>query len=53
MALSSGKVDAVFWTRSITCRECNEAFTENITNTLVTESYFTEQQALIASTSGK
>ena len=53
MALSSGKVDAVFWTRSITCRECNEAFMENITNTLVTESYFTEQQALIASTSGK
>lgn len=49
MALSSGKVDAVFWTKSVTCIECNEAFTENIAGTLVTESYFAEHQALVVS----
>ena len=42
MALSSGKVDAVFWTRSVTCKECNKTFAENIEGTLVTESYFSD-----------
>ena len=53
MALSSNKVDAVFWTRSVTCKECNEAFAENIEGTLVTESYFVEQQAFVLPNSAK
>ena len=53
MALSSNKVDAVFWTRSVTCKECNEAFAENIEGTLVTESYFGEQQAFVMPKSDK
>ena len=47
MALSSGKVDAVFWTRSVTCKECNKTFAENIEGTLVTESYFSDTIAKI------
>ena len=42
MALSSNKVDAVFWTKSLTCSECNETFVEEIKGTLVTESYFSD-----------
>ena len=53
MALSSGKVDAVFWTRSVTCKECNKTFAENIEGTLVTESYFVEQQAFVIPKSDK
>ena len=47
MALSSGKVDAVFWTRSVTCKECNKTFAENIEGTLVTESCFSDTIAKI------
>ena len=53
MALSSGKVDAVFWTRSVTCVACNEMFAEEIAGTLVTESYFAEQQAFVMPKSDK
>ena len=53
MALSSGKVDAVFWTRSVTCKECNKTFAENIEGTLITESYFVEQQAFVIPKSDK
>ena len=47
IALSSGKVDAVFWTKGITCKACNETWMENIEGMIVTESYFAEQQALV------
>jgi ABC-type amino acid transport substrate-binding protein len=47
MALSSGKVDAVFWTKSVTCGECNEEWAEVVEDTLVTESYFTTQTTVI------
>ena len=40
IVLSSGKVDAVFWTKSGKCTECNATVTEDIQGTLVTESYF-------------
>ena len=43
MALSSGKVDAVFWTKSLTCTECNETFFEEIPGTIATESYFSDE----------
>ena len=45
--MRSGKVDAVFWTRSVTCKECNKTFVENIEGTLVTESYFSDTIAKI------
>jgi ABC-type amino acid transport substrate-binding protein len=53
MALSSGKVDAVFWTKSLTCSECNETFVEEIKGTLVTESYFSETNVGVALKSDK
>ena len=39
MALSSGKVDAVFWTLSFTCNTCGETIYEKIDGTLATETY--------------
>jgi len=53
MALSSGKVDAVFWTKSITCTECNETWGEEIQGTLVTESYFSDNIAVVTPKSEK
>ena len=53
MALSSGKVDAVFWTKSITCTECNETWGEEIQGTLVTESYFSDNIAVVTPKSDK
>ena len=53
MALSSGKVDAVFWTKSITCTECNETWCEEIQGTLVTESYFSDAIAIVKTKSDK
>ena len=47
MALSSGKVDAVFWTKSVTCTVCGATGAEKIEGTLVTESYFSDYAALI------
>ena len=53
MALSSGKVDAVFWTKSVTCSECNGEWAEVVEGTLVTESYFSTQTVAIAIKSEK
>ena len=53
MALSSGKVDAVFWSKSITCTVCNSTATEKIDGTLVTESYFSDYVAGIGLKSDK
>lgn len=47
MALSSGKVDAVFWTKGITCTVCGAEGAETIDGTLVTESYFSDSAASI------
>ena len=48
MALSSGKVDAVFWTKGVTCSECNGEWSEVVEGTLVTENYFSTQTVVIA-----
>ena len=45
MALSSNKVDAVFWTKSVTCTGCGATGAEKIEGTLVTESYFSDTVA--------
>jgi ABC-type amino acid transport substrate-binding protein len=47
MALASGKVDAVFWTKGLACADCNEPFTEDIPGTIITESYFSDSPAYI------
>ena len=53
MALSSGKVDAVFWTRSTTCDTCGETIHEIIDGTLVTESYHSGGTAYVTLKSDK
>ena len=53
MALSSGKVDAVFWTKGITCTVCGAEGAETIDGTLVTESYFSDSAASIRLKSDK
>jgi len=53
MALSSGKVDAVFWTKSTTCGVCGAEGTEKIDGALVTESYFSDYMAGVALKSDK
>lgn len=53
IALSSNKVDAVFWTKSVTCSECNGEWAEVVEGTLVTESYFSTQTVAIAIKSEK
>ena len=47
MALSSGAVDAIFWTRSVTCVDCDETFAEDIAGTLVTEGYFSDNSVVV------
>ena len=47
MALSSGKVDAVFWTRYSVCEVCGAEGAEKIDGTLVTESYFSDNTASV------
>ena len=47
MALSSGKVDVVFWTKNVTCLEHNESWAEKVEGTLVTESYFSDYVGLL------
>jgi polar amino acid transport system substrate-binding protein len=47
MALSSGKVDVVFWTKGATCAVCNTTGTEKVEGSLVTESYFSDTIAKI------
>lgn len=53
MALSSGKVDAVFWTKSVTCLACDMTWTEEIENTHVTETYYSEFSAFVMPKSDK
>lgn len=53
MALSSGKVDAVFWTKTITCEKCNSTADEGIAGTLITENYFTDYLNIITLKSDK
>ena len=53
MALSSNKVDAVFWTKSATCTVCNSTAMEKVNGTLVTESYFSDYAATITLASAK
>ena len=53
IALSSGKVDAVFWTKSGTCSLCNETWSEEIPGTLVTESYFYDYSGMLQTQSAK
>lgn len=53
MALSSGKVDAVFWTKGIACAVCRAEGAEKIDGTLVTESYFSDYAAVITLKSDK
>ena len=53
MALSSGKVDAVFWAVAMTCPVCNINATEKVEGTLLTESYFSDYSAFIKLKSDK
>lgn len=47
LALSTGKVDAVFWTKSSTCELCGTTITEKTEDVLLTESYFSESACLV------
>jgi ABC-type amino acid transport substrate-binding protein len=53
IALSSGKVDAVFWTKAIACTVCGSAGSEKVDGTLVTESYYSDTVAGIERKSDK
>ena len=53
ISLSSGKVDAVFWTKSVTCTVCGAEGAEKIEGTLVTESYYSDYTASIMLKSDK
>ena len=53
MALSSGKVDAVFWTRNSVCEVCGAEGAEKVDGTLVTESYYSDYTASITLKSDK
>ena len=53
-ALSTEKVDAVFWSKSVSCDSCDNAvFAEEIEGTLVTETYFSAAAAVLMSKSEK
>ena len=53
MALSTGKVDAVFWARSSTCTVCGATGAEKFDGTIVTESYFSDNTASVMLKSDK
>ena len=53
-ALSTEKVDAVFWAKSVSCDSCDNAvFAEEIEGTLVTETYFCAATAVLMPKSDK
>ena len=53
-ALSTEKVDAVFWAKSVSCDSCdNVVFAEEIEGTLVTETYFCAAAAILMPKSDK
>ena len=53
ISLSSGKVDAVFWTRNSVCEVCGAEGAEKVDGTLVTESYYSDYTASITLKSDK
>ena len=53
ISLSSGKVDAVFWTRNSVCEVCGAEGAEKVDGTLVTESYFSDNTASVMLKSDK
>ena len=53
MALSTGKVDAIFWTKNLICGVCSEEREEKIDGTLVTEIYFADYAASLVPKSDK
>ena len=53
MALSTDKVDAVFWSKSMTCSLCGTARTEMPEGTIITEVYFSDATAEIKLKSDK
>ena len=53
MALSTDKVDAVFWSKSLTCNECEKTRTEMPEGTITTEVYFSDATAEIKLKSDK
>ena len=53
MALSTDKVDAVFWSKSLTCNECEKTRTEMPEGTIITEVYFSDATAEIKLKSDK
>jgi polar amino acid transport system substrate-binding protein len=53
MAISSGKVDAVFWAKSSTCPVCGSTGSEKVDGTLLTESYYSDYTASIVLKSEK
>ena len=53
MALSTDKVDAVFWSKSLTCNECGKTRTEMPEGTSTTEVYFSDATAEIKLKSDK
>ena len=46
-ALSTGKVDAVFWTKGFVCSNCDKSFAEEIDGTVITENYFSSPAGLV------
>lgn len=42
LALATGKIDASFWTRSVSCVDCNVTWNEAIAHTMITESYLSQ-----------
>ena len=42
ISLSSGKVDVVFWAKNVTCGCCSQTFKEEVANTVLTESYYSD-----------
>ena len=53
MALSSGKVDVVFWTKNVVCTKCGSEGAEQIDGTIVTETYYSDLVAHIQLKSDK
>lgn len=53
MTLSNDKVDAVFWSKSLTCNECGKTRTEMPEGTITTEIYFSDATAEVTLKSEK
>ena len=53
ISLSSGNVDAIFWTSNYVCPTCGEVWSEEVEGTIVTESYFSSEFGSITLKSDK